>query len=59
MLTFPNIFNNIVGLFPDVFAKDASGAGSTDGTEYKKTVVDELIFGWIQKTLVKVGQTPN
>lgn len=59
MLTFPDIFNNIIGTYPNVFAKDATGAGSTDGTEYKKTVVDELLFGWLQKTLNTVGQTPN
>lgn len=59
MLALNVIFNNFLSAFPTFAAKDATGAGSTDGSEYKKTVVDELWLGWIQRVLVKVGQTPN
>ena len=49
---------NTVGTFPDVVAQNASGPGSTDGTPYLKSVIDDL-WGARQALLDAAGMTPT
>jgi hypothetical protein len=59
MKNYKDEFSQTDGVaFPNTGAKNASGAGATDGTEFKKSMIDD-IWGWHQVALDAAGLTPN
>lgn len=58
MLAFENMVTNKTGVFPNAAAKNASGAGATDGTEYLAAILNDE-WGFWQEILQRAGQTPN
>jgi hypothetical protein len=53
------VFTNVTGTFPDVEAINASGAGTTDGTEFIATMVNNWMFGVQQALLDYADIIPN
>jgi hypothetical protein len=58
MIDYAAMVTNKTGTFPNVAAKNASGAGATDGTEYVAPLVNDL-WGFWQTVLQYASQTPN
>ncbi len=51
--------NNYDGTFPNWTAKNASGGGATDGTEWVAGLVNDGMWGWSQALLSYFNMTPN
>ena len=58
MIAFENMVTNRTGTFPNTVAKNASGAGATDGTEYVASIVSDL-WGFWQDILAQATMTPS
>ena len=58
MIAFENMVTNRTGTFPNTVAKNASGAGATDGTEYVAPIVSDL-WGFWQDILAQATMTPS
>ncbi len=58
MIAFENMVTNRMGTFPNTVAKNASGAGATDGTEYVAPIVSDL-WGFWQDVLAQATMTPS
>lgn len=60
MLSVNTAVSNFTGsVFPFFEAKNASGAGSVDGTEYTANVINNWMFGWSQYLLAQASMTPD
>jgi hypothetical protein len=60
MINFSSIFTNLNGgPWPDWVGKNASGAGTTDGTEFIAALLDNLLFGPIQNIMSIASVSPN
>jgi hypothetical protein len=53
------IANYTGGPFPNFSAKNATGAGATDGTEWLKALIDDYLLGWSQALLDHEGLSPD
>lgn len=49
----------ITGVFPDVLAKNSTGAATQDGTEYIAEQINNGIFGWMQDFMEYASLIPN
>jgi len=59
MKNYKDLYGNLVlGEFPNITAKNASGPGATDGTPYERSLIDD-IWGIFQDVLSSVGLTPD
>ena len=52
MIDLATVYTNVTGVFPDVTAQNATGAGTTDGTEFIKAGIDNgPEFGFMQSMM--------
>lgn len=58
MQTWESILTNVLSTFPNTTAKNVSGAGLTDGTEWVKAYIDQ-IFGFTQALMDYAGGSSN
>lgn len=60
MINITSAFANYNGaIFPNFTGKNATGAGSTDGTEWISAYIDNWGWGWSQALLSYMGLSPN
>jgi hypothetical protein len=59
MRNYRQLYGNLVlGNFPSIKARNASGPGATDGTPYDENFINDL-WGFMQAALNAAGITPN
>jgi hypothetical protein len=55
-----SVFANLNGgPFPTWTGKNATGAGNTDGTEYIASMIDDYMFGWVQRAMAMASMSPD